>query len=194
RASVAELQVDLGALDLHSRVQVCQLGLPRHGVRKFDAGERLTIPLRCGSLESSEGVEIMGGRSLGEGGAGAAFEVPCVDGLRGEVESVAAGRIDEDTVAELSAQSVDLDVQAREGTLGPIAWPQCFDHERGRCPHSQPENQHRQKRSLRASLYTAGDIIVEDLHAPHHAHKHPVRVVVALKTRKIATNLTSAPA
>jgi hypothetical protein len=85
-------------------------------------------------------------------------------------------------VPQLAAQSVDLDVQAREGTLGPIAWPQCFDHERGRRPHSEPENQQRQKGSLRAPLHPAGDTIVEDLHAPHHAHKHPVRVVVAPKT------------
>src|SRR5699024_6580626 len=105
RASVAELQVDLGALDLHSRVQVRQLGLPRHGVRKYDTVKRRTVPLRCGSLESSEGAEIVSGRSLGERGAGTELEVPRVDGFRGEVESLAAGRMDEDVVPQLSAQS-----------------------------------------------------------------------------------------
>src|SRR5699024_12872089 len=95
---------------------------------------------------------------------------------------------------QLSAQSVDLDVKAREGTLGPIAWPQRFDHERGRRPHAEPETHQRQQGTLRAPLHPAGDTIMEDLHPPHHAHKHPVSVVVAPKTGKIATNLTKAPA
>ena len=194
RAPVAELQMELGTPLPKSGVQIAKLGLPVRRAGQIDVGKRLAAPFGSSRFEAAQRFEIMVGHILGKGGPGTVLEAPCVDGMLVQIESVAVRRTEQNAVSQLFAQTVDLDVQASGDTVGPLVRPECFDDERCRRPGSEPENQQRQKGSLRASLYPVGHTMMENLHAPHYAQFHPAIVESREIWWNTSTNLTNIPA